>query len=82
MAKPIFGYMVHNTNKDTLGVVLEPWGREYDVPPGSVLQIDVYDSAPWSISCEQKKDVTVIWLSGGGRATASVDGSLCPPDLN
>ena len=82
MTESIFKYRVGNINKDTLAVVLEPWGREYDVPPGSVLQIDGYDSAPRSIECEQKKGVTVIWLSGGGRATVSVDGTVIPPDAD
>jgi hypothetical protein len=82
MTKSVFKHMVRNSNKNALAVVVEPWGREYDVPPGSVLQIDVYGSAPHSIESEQKKDVTVIWLSGGGRATVSVDGNVFPPDLN
>ncbi|MBV9199388.1 MAG: hypothetical protein JOY83_06545 [Alphaproteobacteria bacterium] len=82
-------YIFRNETSASMTVIIEPWAEEFDVPPTSVLSMEI--SAPEFGLLETTMDdkYFAMWLWPGSRVVAvSVDGkdqmrsslSIMPPD--
>jgi hypothetical protein len=68
-------YAFRNQTSATIILIVEPWAKEFSVPSGSVVSIQISSSSsevPLLETFIDEKYVT-IWLLGGCRAEVSLD---------